>query len=61
MKAGYISSRVATTSSKSCGEKVNPREVKNAVYSLDGVQDVAVIGVPDELLGQAIKAFIAQR
>ncbi len=46
---------------KSRGEKVSPREVENAIYSLEGVQDVAVIGVPDELLGQAIKAFIVQR
>ncbi len=46
---------------KSRGEKVSPREVENTIYSLDGVQDVAVIGVPDELLGQAIKAFIVQR
>ncbi len=46
---------------KSRGEKVSPREVENAIYSLVGVQDVAVIGIPDELLGQAIKAFIVQR
>ena len=43
---------------KSRGEKVSPREVENAISSLDGVYEVAVIGVPDELLGQAIKAFI---
>jgi len=46
---------------KSRGEKVSPREVENSIYSLEGVQDVAVIGVPDEILGQAIKAFIVQR
>jgi long-chain acyl-CoA synthetase len=46
---------------KSRGEKVSPREVENAIYSLEGVQDVAVIGVPDDVLGQAIKAFIVQR
>jgi long-chain acyl-CoA synthetase len=46
---------------KSRGEKVSPREVENSIYSLEGVQDVAVIGVPDEVLGQAIKAFIVQR
>jgi len=43
---------------KSRGEKVSPREVENAISSLDGVLDVAVVGVPDEVLGQAIKAFI---
>ncbi len=43
---------------KSRGEKVAPREVENAIYALDGVLDCAVIGVPDELLGQAVKAFV---
>lgn len=44
---------------KSRGEKVSPREVESAIYALPGVREVAVIGVPDELLGQAVKAFIA--
>lgn len=43
---------------KSRGEKVAPREVENAIYALDGVLDCAVIGVPDDLLGQAVKAFV---
>jgi long-chain acyl-CoA synthetase len=43
---------------KSRGEKVSPREVENAIYAMDGVYEVAVIGVPDEVLGQAIKAFV---
>jgi long-chain acyl-CoA synthetase len=40
------------------GEKVAPREVENVLYGIRGVQDAAVIGVPDPLLGQAVKAFI---
>lgn len=40
------------------GEKVPPREVENVLYKLDGVREAAVIGVPDEVLGQAVKAFI---
>jgi long-chain acyl-CoA synthetase len=44
---------------KSRGEKVSPREVENALYALDGVYEAAVIGVPDALLGQAVKAFVA--
>ncbi len=43
---------------KSRGEKVSPKEVENALYSLAGVQEAAVIGVDDPLLGQAIKAFV---
>ena len=43
---------------KSRGEKVAPKEVENVLYSLPGVMAAAVVGVPDPLLGQAIKAFI---
>jgi amino acid adenylation domain-containing protein len=43
---------------KSRGEKVAPKEVESALYRLPGVVEAAVIGVPDELLGQAIKAFV---
>jgi long-chain acyl-CoA synthetase len=43
---------------KSRGEKVSPREVENAICGLDAVLDVAVVGVPDEMLGQAVKAFV---
>ncbi|MBP9903343.1 MAG: AMP-binding protein, partial [Verrucomicrobia bacterium] len=40
------------------GEKVAPREVENVLYAMPGVQDAAVVGIPDLLLGQAVKAFI---
>jgi acyl-coenzyme A synthetase/AMP-(fatty) acid ligase len=43
---------------KSRGEKVSPREVENAIHALEGVYEVAVIGVPDDVLGQAVKAFV---
>jgi long-chain acyl-CoA synthetase len=43
---------------KSRGEKVSPREVENALYALEGVYEAAVVGVPDPLLGQAVKAFV---
>jgi long-chain acyl-CoA synthetase len=35
--------------------------VENVLYGLEGVQDAAVIGVPDPLLGAAIKAFLVLR
>ncbi|HSF80112.1 MAG TPA: AMP-binding protein [Anaerolineales bacterium] len=43
---------------KSRGEKVAPKEVENVLYSLQGVVEAAVIGVPDPILGQALKAIL---
>ncbi|UCI07391.1 class I adenylate-forming enzyme family protein [Mesorhizobium sp. B1-1-8] len=43
---------------KSRGEKVAPKEVENVLMNIPGVREAAVIGVPDELLGQAVKAFV---
>jgi amino acid adenylation domain-containing protein len=43
---------------KSRGEKVAPKEVENALMNIAGVREAAVIGVPDDLLGQAVKAFV---
>jgi len=43
---------------KTRGERVSPKEVENAIYGLEGVLETAVIPVPDEILGQAIKAII---
>ncbi|MHC4251293.1 MAG: class I adenylate-forming enzyme family protein [Planctomycetota bacterium] len=43
---------------KSRGEKVSPREVEGVIYELPAVREAAVVGVPDAVLGQAIKAVI---
>ncbi len=43
---------------KSRGEKVAPKELEGILYRMAGVQEVAVIGVPDPILGQAVKAFV---
>jgi amino acid adenylation domain-containing protein len=43
---------------KSRGEKVAPKEVETSITNIPGVKEVAVIGVPDEILGQAVKAFV---
>jgi len=43
---------------KSRGEKVSPREVENVLHGIEGVYEVAVVGVPDEVLGQAVKAYV---
>jgi len=43
---------------KTRGEKVSPIEVENVLHRIAGVREAAVIGVPDEALGEAIRAFI---
>jgi long-chain acyl-CoA synthetase len=43
---------------KSRGERISAKEVENVLCALDGVAEAFVIGVPDEILGQAVKAFI---
>jgi long-chain acyl-CoA synthetase len=43
---------------KTRGEKVSPIEVENVIYKISGVKEVAVIGVPDEIMGEAIVAFV---
>jgi long-chain acyl-CoA synthetase len=40
------------------GENVYPAEVENVVARHPGVADVAVIGVPDERWGEAVKAIV---
>jgi acyl-CoA synthetase (AMP-forming)/AMP-acid ligase II len=44
---------------KSRGEKVAPKEIEAVLYAIKGVKEAAVVGVPDEALGQAPKAFVA--
>lgn len=43
---------------KSRGEKVAPKEVETVLYAIPGVAEVAVVGVPDPVLGEAVKAFV---
>jgi long-chain acyl-CoA synthetase len=43
---------------KSRGEKVSPVEVENVMYGIPGIREVAVVGVADELLGQAVRAHV---
>ncbi len=40
------------------GEKVSPIEVEDVIYGLPAVLEARVIGVPDQVLGQAVRAEI---
>ncbi|MDE3094129.1 MAG: acetate--CoA ligase [Acidobacteriota bacterium] len=43
---------------KSAGHLIGPFEVESALMEHEAVAEVGVIGVPDELLGEAVKAFV---
>jgi long-chain acyl-CoA synthetase len=43
---------------KTRGEKVSPREVEDVLHAMPGVAEAAVIGIPDEVLGEAVKAVV---
>ncbi|MCG8443529.1 MAG: fatty acid--CoA ligase [Caulobacterales bacterium] len=43
------------------GENIYPAEVENAIYGHPSIADVAVIGVPDERWGEAVKACVVLR
>jgi acyl-CoA ligase (AMP-forming) (exosortase A-associated) len=46
---------------KSSGFRVSPTEVEEALFKSGKLRGAAVIGIPDEILGQAIKAFVVAR
>jgi acyl-CoA synthetase (AMP-forming)/AMP-acid ligase II len=43
------------------GENIYPAEVENAIFGHPDVADVAVIGVPDEKWGEAVKAIVVAK
>lgn len=43
---------------KTRGEKVSPIEIENVIYKINGVKEVAVIGLDDKIMGQSIAAYI---
>ncbi|MGD1060180.1 MAG: AMP-binding protein [Methanomassiliicoccales archaeon] len=46
---------------KTGGGLVSPKEVEDALYEIDDVVEAGVLGVPDDILGQAIKAVVTLR
>ena len=43
---------------KSGGEKIAPKLIEDVLLALPGVREAAVVGVADERLGQAVRAFV---
>lgn len=46
---------------KSRGERISPKEIEDVLYGLEGISEAKVVGVPDEMLGLAIKAVVVVR
>jgi acyl-CoA ligase (AMP-forming) (exosortase A-associated) len=46
---------------KSSGFRISPTEVEEMLFSNGKLRQAAVIGIPDEVLGQTIKAFVVPR
>ncbi|WP_019904400.1 class I adenylate-forming enzyme family protein [Methylobacterium sp. 77] len=43
---------------KTRGEKVAPKEVEAVIHAMSGIDEVVVIGLPDPVLGQSIRALV---
>ncbi len=41
------------------GERISAKEIESTLLKMEGVSETAVVGVPDEILGQAVAVFIA--
>jgi acyl-CoA ligase (AMP-forming) (exosortase A-associated) len=46
---------------KSSGFRISPTEVESVLFQSGHLREAGVIGIPDEILGQAIKAFVVPR
>ncbi len=40
------------------GENIYPREIEEFLYTMPGIKDVQIIGVPDEKYGEVVGAFV---
>ncbi|WP_199724118.1 AMP-binding protein [Methanohalophilus sp. RSK] len=40
------------------GENIYPREIEEFLYTIDGVRDAQVVGIPDERYGEIVGAFV---
>jgi fatty-acyl-CoA synthase len=43
------------------GENIYPREIEEFLYTMPGIEDVQVVGVPDEKYGEVVGAFVRRK
>ena len=43
------------------GENIYPREIEEFLYTMPGVEDAQVVGVPDAKYGEVVGAFVRAR
>ncbi len=43
---------------KSGAHRISPKDIEEVILEVDGVEEVAVVGVPDDFLGQLIRAVV---
>ena len=46
---------------KSGANRISPKEIEEVIQELDSVMEVAVVGCPDEMLGEIIKAYVVPK
>ncbi|MGD9171321.1 MAG: class I adenylate-forming enzyme family protein [Candidatus Thiodiazotropha sp.] len=46
---------------KSGANRISPKEIEEVIQELEDVHEVAVVGTPDELLGEIIKAYVVPK
>jgi acyl-CoA synthetase (AMP-forming)/AMP-acid ligase II len=46
---------------KSGANRISPKEIEEVIQELEEVHEVAVVGIPDELLGEVIKAYVVPK
>jgi acyl-coenzyme A synthetase/AMP-(fatty) acid ligase len=56
----YIAGRIKDII-KAGAHRISAKEIEDAIATLPEVHETAVIGVPDEVLGEKIKAFVVLR
>jgi acyl-CoA synthetase (AMP-forming)/AMP-acid ligase II len=46
---------------KSGANRISPKEIEEVIQELEEVHEVAVVGIPDDLLGEVIKAYVVPK